>query len=556
MSDSKKPKTASAGEPKRPKPSLELLVMDPGFTPSVKHVADLVTLAGDEELSEHVERALARLGSDLGPAVAPLYSRATPRARVHVARAMGRTAEAGAQPESIALLLAALPADEDERARRAAATALGKLAQTAEPAARASIEEGLATAFERATTDSERRVLAEALGKSGAERARAVLAAFSTHDESLAKVVSKARLVLDRNQRRHEEGGIRGDASPAAPLPILFTMRKGLESIVIEELGRHFAPSYAGDGRVRGKLRGPLSSAYGARAAERFAIALPDVVVKEGDDLAAAIASALIAAEPIVAPLTDGRIRFRVSWSSGGHRRAVVWSIAEAIAKAEGSALVNDPKESLWELVIGERSRGSDTTYTLSLVPRGLPDPRFTYRSKDVPAASHPTLAAALAHVAGVVESDVVWDPFVGSGLELIERGRLGPFRALHGTDIEASALDAARANLSGAGLQATLHQGDALSHFPEGTTLVITNPPMGRRVHRQGDIGDFLAAFVAHVGAHLSNEARMVWLSPQPRVTAEAAARANLELAVVSAVDMGGFEAELQVLRRRRGRR
>jgi len=40
--------------------------------------------------------------------------------------------------------------------------------------------------------------------------------------------------------------------------------------------------------------------------------------------------------------------------------------------------------------------------FELFLSPRGAADPRFTWRRADIPAASHPTIAAALARVGGV----------------------------------------------------------------------------------------------------------------------------------------------------------
>jgi len=83
------------------------------------------------------------------------------------------------------------------------------------------------------------------------------------------------------------------------------------------------------------------------------------------------------------------------------------------------------------------------------LLRRHPVDERFAYRTETVAASSHPTIAAALVRLVPPREDDVVWDPFVGSALELIERARLGPYRALHGTDVDEGALEAARANLA-----------------------------------------------------------------------------------------------------------
>src|SRR5205823_12588543 len=89
----------------------------------------------------------------------------------------------------------------------------------------------------------------------------------------------------------------------------------------------------------------------------------------------------------------------------------------------------------------------------VELWPRGILDPRFAYRKHTLAASSHPTIAAALARAGGVRADDVVWDPFVGSAMELIERARLGPYGALYGTDTDAGALARARDNVGAAGV-------------------------------------------------------------------------------------------------------
>ena len=77
----------------------------------------------------------------------------------------------------------------------------------------------------------------------------------------------------------------------------------------------------------------------------------------------------------------------------------------------------------------------------------------------------------------------------MGSGLELCERARAGPYAKLLGSDRDAGALEVARANLDSCGAEHfTLFRGDARSSIPRPRpTLVITNPPMGRRVLRNG---------------------------------------------------------------------
>jgi tRNA G10 N-methylase Trm11 len=146
----------------------------------------------------------------------------------------------------------------------------------------------------------------------------------------------------------------------------------------------------------------------------------------------------------------------------------------------------------------------------------------------------------------------VVWDPFVGSGLELIERARLGPYRALIGSDLEASALEAARANLTRASVSAELRIADATRGGPAGVTLILTNPPMGRRVARDGTLGKLLDAFLVNTQRVLLPGGRLVWLSPRPGPTRELAAAIGFVCESARLVDLGGFDAELQVLKKR----
>jgi 23S rRNA G2445 N2-methylase RlmL len=184
------------------------------------------------------------------------------------------------------------------------------------------------------------------------------------------------------------------------------------------------------------------------------------------------------------------------------------------------------------------------------LTPQKLADPRFTYRLKDVPAASHPTIAAALVRASGMREDDVVWDPFVGSGSELIERARAGPYRALFGSDTDPRALDAARTNLEAARLGGvSLSEGDATTYAPPDVTRIITNPPMGRRVARDGSLAELLDRFTDHAARVLAKGGGTVtWLSPMGGRTAERAEARGFQVTTRQQVDLGGFQAELQV--------
>jgi 23S rRNA G2445 N2-methylase RlmL len=120
------------------------------------------------------------------------------------------------------------------------------------------------------------------------------------------------------------------------------------------------------------------------------------------------------------------------------------------------------------------------------------------------------------------------------------------------GTDLDPEALDRARVNLRSVGVEAELVLGDCTRFEAGKVSLVLSNPPMGRRVHRSADLGELLERVVAQVGRVLDRRGRFVWLSPLPSCTLEAAGRAGLVPTFRQEVDMGGFTAELQRFERR----
>jgi tRNA G10 N-methylase Trm11 len=204
--------------------------------------------------------------------------------------------------------------------------------------------------------------------------------------------------------------------------------------------------------------------------------------------------------------------------------------------------LLNDARSAPWAVEIHPH-RGR---FAVELRPRFSPDPRFTYRRLDVPAASHPPLAACMARLAGSKRDDVVWDPFCGSGLELIERGLLGGVRKLLGSDRSAEAIDVAKCNLAASGLRVTsdFFHGDFRNAnlAPGSISQIISNPPMGRRVpiaDLQGLIRDLfdVAARVLQPGGVLvfANP-----LSSRPSDT-------RLKLDSTQRIDLGGFDVYLE---------
>ena len=514
-----------------------------GYQPARADIAPLFALlaAGDRDAAEAASRALARLGSDAAAQAQARLGTAPPAERARLVRLIGRVAQARGDAGLGALLLE-LVADPDDKTARNAALALGRLGDHV-PAAAA--ERALVARWPTAAP-SLRRALAEALGKLGGADTLALLETADAGDDAeLRRLVDEARLKIARTQARQAPGRIRDDVAPARPLPVRAHCRFGLARLCADELAAHGA-RVVDDETVALTLRAPLAALWQSRTLLSFGFPLPP---PRGDDLERAVVDALAsdAAWAIVSRFTDGPARYRIEWAEAGHRRALTFRVAAAVA-ARRPELRNDPTATLWEAVVREAGGLS-----VELRPRGLPDPRFAYRRAHVPASSHPTLAAALARVAGVRADDVVWDPFVGAGTELVERARLGPTRALFGTDADEAALARARENLDAAGVRATLTLGDARSFRPPlPPTLILTNPPMGRRVLDRHRTGELYRAFLAHAAALLPRGGRLVWISPRGDETLALATPLGLRNTLRQRVDMAGFWGELQRFERR----
>jgi 23S rRNA G2445 N2-methylase RlmL len=503
----------------------------------VRDVDALVDLLVDDDLAKAVERAIGRVGAAAFVTLHARLKAARPPLRSRIVRAMGRLKD---DDRAIDVLLAALD-DTDAKTRRNAVIALGHVC-------RAGVEDALLRAWEKDARHEMRRSVAASLGKVGTLRALPVLRdAARAGDAELSRIAGRAAMMIERTGSRIQRGRVDPERAANRPVEVVALARRGVEELLADELSRARGVSgvrVVGAGCVRAELVGAIRMLFAARTMLSFRFPMATQQLRDDDNLADAIARAVTsdAARGIFETWTIGPVRYRIAWAEGGHKRAATWDAARAIAQ-RAPVLVNDPTASVWEVIVSAGGGAVD----VALVPRALEDPRFAWRRGDVPAASHPTLAAALAHLAGVRADDMVWDPFVGSGAELVERGLLGPYRALFGSDLDPRALAVAGENLAAAGVHASLEQADALTHRPAGVTLVITNPPMGRRASRIATLGDTLDGFVAHAASVLRRNGRLVWIAPWPKRTRAVAERAGLALDWARAVDMGGFDAEMQ---------
>jgi hypothetical protein len=520
-------------------------VKDKGFTPRRKDVEALVGLldTDDDDAVDDVLRAVLAHPDEALDRALERFAGSRPPLRGRLVKLVGRLLPVpalAARVEATWHWVVGRLEDDDAKTRRNAILVLGRA--TADVA-----EDALLASWDREERVDHKVSVAQSLGRVGGVKTRALMQRVASGDPRLQKAIDQASLMVERTMHRDAGSAVEARGVPRAAAAVELTCKRGLESMLAAEFDAAWGPTVVGPGRVRVMLSGSLETIFRARIFQSMAFAIPPVMKSANGDVADAVVAAVLSPGSlrILESFTLRTIRYRLEWAEGGHRRALTWQVVSRIA-ALCPALVNDPKDSTWEIIVREMP---DRVQVL-LRPRKLNDPRFGYRRAEVAAASHPTVAAALARVAGVSADDVIWDPFVGSALELVERGRLGPYARMEGRDLEAAALDAARANLTGF-TRVSLVQGDALDPAPAGVSLIITNPPMGHRVGFGQDVGAMLERFVAHAARALVPGGRMVWLSPlDPRVR-QAGTRAGLRLAQWQRVDLGGLVVELQRLER-----
>jgi hypothetical protein len=425
--------------------------------------------------------------------------------------------------------------DQDEKIRRYAMAALPKIG------AEAADEEALINLLRKANPpEREKKFLARALDKIGGK------ATLEIADQLSGQTALKVKASVAREERPSE---ILLDQAVEifSGLRIHLRGRRGLEGFVRKELEStmparglfEFRSSQLG--LVEIAPRGPfrLSDLLTLRCFGTPAFVLGTIPKLDSTEMAALITAP--SARALLQGLTKGSIRYRLEFPSLGHQRGLVRDIANR-AYALCPDLLNDARSAPWAVEIHPH-RGR---FAVELRPRFSPDPRFAYRRLDVPAASHPPLAACMARLAGSTGDDVVWDPFCGSGLELIERGFLGGVSKLLGSDRSAEAIDVAKCNLAASGLRVTsdFFHGDFRNAnlAPGSISQIISNPPMGRRVpiaDLQGLIRDLFetAAGVLQSGGVL------VFANPLSLRPSDA----RLKLDSTHRIDLGGFDVHIE---------
>jgi len=502
----------------------------------------------------------------------PRFDAASPRERmqgVALIRALGSIfSRFGTEEEKAAVRgwLMALLKDPQEKIRRYAMAALPKIGGDE------GAEAQMLSLLQENGGEREKRHLGLALEKIGG---RATLS-FMAQGEPLPELTQQK--VQAAIARRENPGAVELEALlPGKPgMQINLRCRRGLEKIVSEEAVEQLDPDIFRPGQVRpgcvtlAPLRPfSLSMLYELRSFATVGIRIGLIGNSSGsaweDALAGCIASPT--ARKIMRTATDGVPRYRLDFPARGHQRGAIRHVVQQ-AHALAPELLNDARQAPWSvdvIPVGSGPR-KQRDAIVELRPRLYPDPRLAYRQDDIPAASHPPLAACMARLAAQASPDseeprqVVWDPFCGSGLELIERSMLGGVLAVHGTDLDPAAIAIARANFEAADLEnvsgmftpCDFRDAEKVAGIAPGSiTLVITNPPLGRRV-RVKDMRGLMADLLLAATKALEPGGLLIFTNP----LRDGPSSPSLKLEYRQAIDLGGFDCQLEMYSKRVARR
>jgi hypothetical protein len=442
--------------------------------------------------------------------------------------------------------------DRDEKIRRYAIKSLPKL-ECGEREEYALLSLLRTTAIER-----EKKYIGQALEKIGGNATLDIVAEMST---LLPQTEQKVKASL---ARENEPSIIRMDKilTEYKNLSIYLRCRNGLEDIVLNEIQHHIEKH--GKFNIKEIRSGlvvmtpvlpfSLSDIYSLRCFSSAGFFLGLVresnTMDSSDELASLMASPK--AQSIMRILTNGSIRYRMEFVGKGHQRANIRKISDRVFSFCPDIL-NDPKNSPWSMYFIPTGNG----LSVELRPKLTPNPRFFYREDDINAASHPPLAASMARLSRhfgneIAGSEIVWDPFCGSGLELIERSLLGGVWKIIGTDISPDAIEACRKNFTASGLYdiqsvfkcldfRDYHEIDGFGN--ESISLIITNPPMGRRI-RIPDLRGLITDLFSTAEKTLKPGGRLVF--PNPTIVKPSGHTLRLEYK--KNVDLGGFDCRLEM--------
>lgn len=366
----------------------------------------------------------------------------------------------------------------DPKARKNAARLLGALEQPRDA-------EALIAALERETTLFVVPSILLSLGSVGGAAAKRALAAYAppeAADETEQKHVLEIRAARDKALAALEKGApLPARTKLSAPHDVLVVSPEGFSSVLYGELT---ALGFSGEEYANGVLvqTDDLKKLFSVRCAQE--ILLPAALHIPLDPEKIALAAGGLLTRPY-------RVELR---NYAGDRAALIRKITLALGGGDNPSRYAD------ELRID--AFGDECNVFVR--PCDVPDTRFAYRKRSLPASIHPATAACLAQYAlsfTGAKTVRALDPFCGSGTLLFELEKAAPGSLLLGADISQTALAAARENARAAHSKARFLQKDACKlDAREPFDLILTNMPFGNRVGTHESNEPLYRAFVSRL--------------------------------------------------------
>ncbi len=426
----------------------------------------------------------------------------------------------------------ALLDDGEPKARKNAARLLGALANERDAVA-------LAASLHEETTRFVVPSILLALGSVGGAAAEAALNAYlppSAADETEQKHVmqiveaqKKALAALTRDVPLPVRGPL------DAPHAIRAVAPAGFAPLLRDELASLGFSGSITPGGVSVET-GDIARLYRARCMQEALIPAGTSIPLDPDEITSSAAGLL--QKPY-------RIELR---NYAGDRAAFIRALSRALGGGD------NPSRYVDELRVECRANGLCNVFVR---PCSVPDQRFAYRKRSIPASIAPSMAACLARYAlSFVSANHIFalDPFCGSGTLLFELERLAAGCSLLGVDISAGALAAARENAAAAKSRARFIQKDILRFEPRNAFgLVLTNMPFGNRVGSHASNEPLYRGFVRLLPNLLADGGAAVLYTMEHRLLQSCVkSEPGLAVAAELATEAGGLNPRVTVVRKK----
>ena len=131
---------------------------------------------------------------------------------------------------------------------------------------------------------------------------------------------------------------------------------------------------------------------------------------------------------------------------------------------------------------------------------RRLRDDGRSYRVVERPGSLPPTIAAALAFLGHPTDADAILDPVCGSGTLLAEAHGFATGATLHGFDVDAGTIAAARRNLKHTAASLAIGDGRETGLPPASVSLFLANLPFGKQFGDRAENASLYAGLIAEM--------------------------------------------------------